>query len=83
MLRRRLPARGVRFEYRPTLCFDIVTKDVASRIERDAWGFPCCRAHAADSGEKQQLAHPLRVRETHPPFRRARALERFTHLPCQ
>ncbi len=67
------------FEYRTTLRFDIVTDDIAGRIERDAGNFLAAADARPDPGEKQQLADTLRVRKRAYRLGRARTFKGVLH----
>jgi len=68
------------FENRAALRFDVITDDVAGRIECDTGNFLAAALARANAREKQKFAPTFRMRKRTYRFRRARTLEGFTHF---
>jgi hypothetical protein len=62
------------------LRFDVVTRDVAGRIEPDARNFFAAAHTWPDPRQKQQPAYAFRVRERPYRFRGSLAFEGFAHV---
>src|SRR5437870_1088231 len=82
-----LPRRACVFQNEPhifkncaALCFNVVTDDLAGRIERDTGNFFAPALACANAREKQKVADAFRMRERAYRFRRALALEGFAHF---
>src|SRR5207248_7477608 len=82
-----LPRRASVFEYEPhileygmALRFDVVSHDIAGRIERHAGNFFAAAHTRPDARQKQQLPYTLGVRKCPYRFRRSFAFEGFTHV---
>src|SRR5262245_38437578 len=67
-------------EYRTALRFDVVTRNVARRIERHTGNFFAAAHTWPYPGQKQQSAHTLCMRKRPYRFRRSFAFEGFAHV---
>src|SRR5207249_2177699 len=66
-------------EYGMALRFDVVTNDVAGRIECHSWNFFASAHTRSDPRQKQKFAYTLGVRKRPHRFRRSFAFEGFAH----
>src|SRR6184192_445273 len=81
-----LPSRASVFEHEPhileygmALRFDLITHDIAGRIERHAGNFFASAHTRSDPRQKQKFAYALGVRKCTHRFRRSFAFEGFVH----